>query len=245
MNSLTKFEKELSVNEKGIGSMSRRALAMCCGVKMQSWGRGDSIFNAEIDERLAKYGFEGDSIFDENGKIVDQVCALVIKHYSRKGKEEAEKWDDLIGMYGIRQLIRDACGYQETRSLTPEEVIELCCLPVPTEWQRRFPVEYYQHLERLTGLKPDGHKRPQLWAKLTKELVYDYLPTGIYQKIKQCKDETGSWEKLHQFLSNEGLLILEKHQQSLLAYMEASASLDDLHRLINQASTKRYQLVLF
>jgi hypothetical protein len=40
-------------------------------------------------------------------------------------------------------------------------------------------------------------------------------------------------------------MILEKHQQSLLAYMEAVSSLDDLHRLIQQATTKRYQLLLF
>lgn len=148
---------------------------------------------------------------------------------------------------GLRKLIQDACHWKpaRTKKLIPEEIIELCVLPVPTEWQRRFPVEYYAQLERLTGLKAEGHKRPALWAKLTKDLVYNYLPTGIYDAVKNCKEKTGSWDKLHQFLSDEGIMLLEKHHRTLLAYMEASSSIDDLKRILNQAKTKQYQLLLF
>jgi hypothetical protein len=248
---LAEFEKDLSVNEQGIGSMSRRALAKLCGVNQKSISY---LLNNKIlkyEENTLPKSLESLAGVDFSGvqNISDTVCVAILEYYAfdagRHCTEDARNWYRAIASIGLRKLIQDACGYQESRGLSPEEIVELCCLPVPTEWQRRFPVEYYHHLERLTGLKADGHKRPQLWAKLTKELVYDYLPVGIYQKIKQCKEETGSWDKLHQFLSSEGLMILEKHQQSLLAYMEAVSSLDDLHRLIQQATTKRYQLLLF
>jgi len=145
----------------------------------------------------------------------------------------------------IRKYFLNCERIVEKRRLTPEEIINLCCLPVPSDWQRRFPIEYYAQLERLTGLKADGHKRPQYWARLTKELVYDYLPAGIYAEVKKCKVETGSWDKLHQFLSDDGLKILELHQRSLLALMTAASSLDELYRLLTQSARKQYQLLLF
>ncbi|MDJ0579071.1 P63C domain-containing protein [Crocosphaera sp.] len=249
MFNLEQYEKDLSVTTEGIGHMSRRALAKMCGFKNNPWrNKGGHFFNSKIDEKLSEYGFEsGHQIFNENGKVIDIVCSIVIKYYAYAGKEIAQQWDMYFSATGMRQAIRDAKGWKQTRTkkLTPEEIIELCVLPVPTLWQRRFPIEYYSQLERLTNLKAEGHKRPALWAKLTKELVYDYLPTGVYNAVKNCKEKTGSWDKLHQFLSDEGVMLLEKHQKALLTYMEASSSLDDLNRMLNQAKTKQYQLLLF
>jgi phage anti-repressor protein len=132
----------------------------------------------------------------------------------------------------------------EKRTLTQAEIIELCCLPVPSDWQRRFPEEYYTELSRLTGLKSFGNSRPTLWAAKTKELVYDYLPSIVYQEIKRCKTETGSYDKLHQFLAEDGLRILEQHQRTLLTLMQASATLGQLKTLLDQSCTGTYQLLL-
>lgn len=132
----------------------------------------------------------------------------------------------------------------EKRTLTNSEIIELCCLPVPSDWQRRFPEEYYAELSRLTGLKSFGNSRPTLWAAKTKELVYDYLPPVVYQEIKRCKAETGGYEKLHQFLADDGLKILEQHQRTLLTLMQASATLGQLKTLLDQSCTGTYQLLL-
>jgi hypothetical protein len=81
-------------------------------------------------------------------------------------------------------------------------------------------------------------------AQLTKELVYDYLPAGIYTEIKRCKTETGSWDKLHQFLSDDGIAILETHQRRVLEHMQGAANLDQLRTSLAQACTGQYQLVL-
>ena len=251
MNSLTHLKDDLSVNAQGIGSMSRRALAKCCGVSPKSIRhllnrikKGGELEGKKSLEALIGRDLQGGE------QIVDKDCTAIIEYYAfdagRHCKEEARMWFRAIASVGLRKLIQDACGWNSSneRRLTPQEIIDLCILPVPTEWQVRFPVEYYAHLERLTGLKADGHKRPNLWAKLTKELVYDYLPNGVYSAIKKCKEETGSWEKLHQFLSEDGLKVLEHHQRTLLTIMECSTSMDELKRLLTQATTKCYQLSL-
>lgn len=250
---INRYEKEFSVDSEGRGYVTQRGLARLCGVSHRSWGRGGSFFTVEIDETLAGYGLEGGSIKRSNTdstvefKIPDTIATIVIKHYAYKGKKEAQQIDMVIGAVGLRTLIQQACGHTTVakRSLTSEEIIELCCLPVATDWERRFPVEYYEQLERLTGLKAEEHKRPAYWAKLTKELVYDHLPAPIYLNIKKCKAETGSFEKLHQFLSEDGIRLLESHQRSLLVLMQSASSICELKRLIEQSRTKTYQLWVF
>ncbi|MEG7679930.1 hypothetical protein U2083_14330, partial [Listeria monocytogenes] len=82
----------------------------------------------------------------------------IIKFYAYKGSAIAQNTDLALGAIGLRSLIQKTLNYRpiERRSLTQGEIIELCCLPVPSEWQRRFPEEYYQHLSRLTGLNQFG-----------------------------------------------------------------------------------------
>ena len=163
---------------------------------VRCWGRSGNIVTQEIDKKLASKGVEGGNIFDKSGLIIDRVAMIVLGYYAFYGgkrcTDSARDWYEFFATVGLRQLIQNTCGWNPTkaRRLTPEEIIELCVLPAPTEWQRRFPVEYYSQLERLTGLKAKGNTRPPYWARLTKELVYDYLPEGIYKAIKRCKAET-------------------------------------------------------
>jgi hypothetical protein len=245
--SLAIFEsisKEFRCNEDGDAFISLRGLARLCGVRRQTWGQGGSIFIAKIDEAVIAQGF----VFDEVAVkgIPDTIAALVILHYAQAGKDIAQKSLMSFAAYGLRKAIQDAMGYKPPIKprLTPEQIIELCCLPCPTTWQRRFPVEYYDHLSRLTGLVAEGMERPMYWAKLTKELVYDHLPPGIYQEIKRCKAETGSWAKLHQFLKDDGVLILETHQRRVLEHLQGAANIDQAKLSLKQACTGTYQLIL-
>jgi P63C domain len=158
----------------------------------------------------------------------------------------AQDTDSALGAIGLRSFIQKTLNYQPitSRTLSQSEIVELCCLPVPCDWQRRFPEEYYTELSRLTKLTAFGNSRPARWAQLTKELVYDYLPSGIYDEVKRCKEETGTYEKLHQFLSTDGLKILENHQRQLLTLMVASSHLNQLKTLLNQ-SRGVYQVLMF
>jgi hypothetical protein len=241
------ISKEFSIDENGHGFISRKGLARLCGVSKTAIQK----FLARIQEgnqtlpknlvAFAGYSFERGDL-----PIPDIIASAIIKYYSRQGRETAQNTDDALGAIGLRTVIQKALNYQpvQRRSLTQSEIIELCILPVPSDWQRRFPEEYYEHLSRLTGLEQFGASRPQLWAKCTKELVYDWLPTGIYDAVKCCKQETGGYEKLHQFLSTDGLKILENHQKQLLTLMNASASMEQLKTLLSQSCTKQYQLIL-
>ncbi len=241
------ISKEFSIDDNGHGFVSRRGLARLCGVSKTAIQK----FLARIQEGkqtlpknlepFAGYDFEGGNL-----PIPDTIASAIIKYYSRQGLEIAQNTDDALGAIGLRSVIQKTLNYQpvQRRSLTKAEIIELCVLPVPSDWQRRFPEEYYDHLSRLTGLEQFGTSRPPLWAKYTKELVYDWLPSGIYEAVKRCKAETNSFDKLHQFLSDDGLLILESHQRQLLTLMNAAASMEQLKTMLCQSCSGNYQLVL-
>ena len=245
-SNFTDLSKEFKTDEDGKGFVSRRGLARLCGVKYQSWGQGDSKFTLEIDEYLTESELDL-TVMKSGCSIPDIIAAEVIGFYdSEKHNPVAKKSSRAFRAIGFRAFIQQLTGYKPNlkRKLTAEEIIEVCCLPVPTTWQRRFPEEYYQQLSRLTGLIVDGATRPCYWAALTKELVYNYLPEGIYSEIKRCKDESGSFDKLHQYLSADGVEILESHQKRVLHHMQGAASIGQLRSTLQQACTGRYQLVL-
>lgn len=249
-NSLAIFEslaKELRCDSDGKGFVSLRGLGRMVGKKsIGSWGKGVHLMTAEIDGYLTESGIEVSSV-DLSFGVPDFIAAEVIGFYAEEKQSiSAKKYSRAFRAYGLRKAIQDAVGYIQPmkQKLTAEQIIELCCLPCPTTWERRFPVEYYEHLSRLTGLITEGVERPMYWARLTKELVYDYLPPGIYQNIKKCKTETGSWEKLHQFLSPDGVQILETHQRRVLEHLQGAANIAQAKQSLKQACTGQYQLVL-
>jgi hypothetical protein len=237
--------KDLTVNEHGQIFVSRRGTARLSGVSQTAIQKiiakieGDNQTAPKIFESFVGQSFQGDN-------LPDIFVSAIIKYFAYQGRETAQQTDMVLGAIGLRTIGQKILGFEsvQKRTLTQAEIIDLCCLPVPSDWQRRFPEEYYAELSRLTGLKSFGNSRPNLWAAKTKELVYDYLPPVVYQEIKRCKAETGSYDKLHQFLADDGLRILEQHQRTLLTLMQASATLGQLKTLLDQSCTGTYQLLL-
>jgi P63C domain len=235
--------REFSVDADGKIFVSKKGLARLCGVH--------TTLIARLLEGGHKSGLEMAEVQTTGGlkvvtKIPDTMASEIILHYAFQGRKQAQETTRLLGAIGLRVFGQKLLNYRpvEKRTLSQAEIIELCCLPVPSEWQRRFPEEYYDNLSRLTKLTAFGNSRPTLWAQLTKELVYDWLPEGVYTEVKRCKSETGGYDKLHQFLSADGLQILEQHQRTLLTLMTASATMQQLRLLLQQSCSGSYQLLL-
>lgn len=235
--------KEFSVDAEGKIFVSKKGLARLCGVHPTQITRlltGVTETPLETSQSLTDIELKGVTA------IPDILASEVILHYALQGKLQAQQTIRVLGAIGLRNFGQKLLNYQpiKKRTLSPAEIVELCLLPVPSIWQRRFPEEYYEQLSRLTGLSAFGNSRPALWAAKTKELVYDYLPSGVYAAVKRCKAETDGYEKLHQFLSDDGLKILEQHQRQLLTLMQASATMKQLKTALEQSSSKTYQLIL-
>jgi phage anti-repressor protein len=133
---------------------------------------------------------------------------------------------------------------QKTRRLTSEEVANICLLPSARNWEKRFGDKYYEELSRLTGLVQDGNLRPQRWAQLTDEWVYCMLPVGVRDKVRAARKEQGGWQRLHQFLSDDGLAVFERHMETLLIIMMSSESVNGVRRGLRTLTATQYQMNL-
>jgi hypothetical protein len=134
-----------------------------------------------------------------------------------------------LAKVGITALIDEATGYQyERESNALQQILKAYISEDFLKWQARFPRKYYQELYRLYGwdYEPLKMKHPQYLGKFTNEYVYDYLPVGVLDELrnKNPKNELGNRsKKYHQFLSGDiGVPHLERHITKLVTIMELS-----------------------
>jgi hypothetical protein len=237
--------KEFSVDEKGHGFVSRRGTARLSGVHESSIRKLLKLIEGAGQNTPKNLKPFAGLSFDSADHIPDVLASAIIKYYSRQGKEVAQDTDDALGAVGLRTIIQSTLGWEPPRRLTEREIVEIMCLPVPTDWQPRFSVEFYDQLSRLTGLQPIGHKRPLLWARLTKEMVYDYMPKGVYEEIKAWQSATDPNKKLHQYLSEQGIELLGEQLKKVITLMTCAGSLSEVVAFLEQSKTRKYQLSLF
>lgn len=233
------IKKEFSILDYATGKtgITRRGVSRLCGVHLNAIQYqlnciekavigGDQQKLPEILQAFAGQGFKPDQ------QIPDVLAAALIKYYAYQGKKEAQKVDAFLGAVGLRTVIQTSLGWSK---------IPTYVKPTASEWERRFEAPFYTQLERLTGLKAQGHKRPQLWAKLTKELFYDWLPNGVYEDLKRYQQAGDKNAKLHQYLGEDGVKVFTTHMEVLFTLMHAAQSTEHLLGLLSAHHTRAYQ----
>ena len=147
-----------------------------------------------------------------------------------------------LSKIGIVALVDEATGYQDIRNKA--ELQKLLALYVRKEflpWTKRFPDTFYEELFRLKGwtYNPIGGKKTQLVGKLTNELIYDKLPKGVKEALKNAtpKSEAENYtKKFHQSLTEDiGNPHLERHLASITTLMKVSPNWTNFHRLFVRA----------
>jgi len=143
--------------------------------------------------------------------------------------------------------IRKTGKYEAKNTYRLPPVVKYMTEADPLKWTLQFTDEYYRQLERLTGLVAQGNKRPARWGQLTNQLVYQYLPEGVADALRDYRDVRGKNEKLHQFFSEKGFDEFKAHMERLLILMQSvgDRDIDHLIRLLDGCVKRQYQLYLF
>lgn len=151
-----------------------------------------------------------------NAQILRELCKVYID--ARKANallKSQERFADIaeailysLSSVGIVALVDEATGYQYERER--DELQKLWKLYISKElqpWQKRFPDTYYQELFRLNGWDytvTGIQKRPGVIGKWTNTLIYEQLPDGVLEHLKENtpKSEAGNYTaRLHQSLT--------------------------------------------
>jgi len=215
------------------------------------------LITQEIIDSTAPVSFitsTGGKALGFKAELLPKVCDLFLEARSSgllttQQNSIAEKSEILIralAKVGIVALVDEATGFQAERDR--DELHQLLSAYLVEErlaWAKRFPDEFYRQIYRLKGWKwPVGRAKTPLLGHITNDIVYDRLPDGVLDKLRELnptteKTKRRKW-KHHQFLSQEvGQPDLRDHILQLLPIMKISKNWNSFLRHLDIAFPKK------
>lgn len=191
--------------------------------------------------------------------LVD-LCALFLDardniKLSQRQQIIAKQCDILMRSFakvGIIALVDEATGYQYEREHNELQKILVAYVSEEVlKWQLTFTDEFYKEVFRLWDIPfiPKYIRtKPSFIGTITKEYIYDALPQGVVDKIKQQtgKTENGNWKyKWHQSLTpNVGREHLLKQIHEVTALMSISKNKKEFFAYFKMKYGKELELPL-
>ena len=174
----------------------------------------------------------------ERQQIVANQCEILLSSFAK---------------IGIIALIDEATGYQNEREhFELQKILSAYISEEILKWQLTFTDDFYREVYRLWGLPfiPKYIKnKPSFIGKLTTKYIYDLLPDGVVDKIKEKtgKTDKGNWKyKWHQSLTPEiGREHLKKQIIEVTTLISISKSKSEFNELFERKyNAKPIQLEL-
>lgn len=170
-------------------------------------------------------------------KIIADQCEILIRGFAR---------------VGIVALIDEATGYQyERERFELQKILNAYVSDEILKWQLTFTDDFYKEVYRLWNLPfiPKYIKnKPSFIGKLTTKYIYDQMPKGVVEKVKDNvgKTEKGNWKyKWHQSLTPDiGREHLRKQIIEVTTLMSISESKDQFNYLFKKKYNDEPQLLL-
>jgi P63C domain len=235
------FRKEAKIGANGSVEFTRKGVARLVGKDKATIQLLLEKVKGGVKLSKSLQSFAGTDV--SGAGIPDKLAKAIIRHYEKKGSERCSDLVDFIGDIGLRQSVHLAQNW-ETNQSKADRVAYRYLLAAARTWDKQFPDEFYDQLKRLTKIYPEGANRPHYWAQLTDELVYSYLPREIAEGVRMAKAESATTDKLHQFLSVEGLDLLQKHLNALIVLMTGVSSIEELRKVSIGRFAGQYQQAL-
>lgn len=158
------------------------------------------FIDSELRDELNQYDYialNGKTDSGYNAYILPKLC----KVYLDARQEKVLKTQQiplaraseilLIGLshIGIIALVDEATGYQYDREREElQKILKKYISDELLKWQKTFPDTYYKEIFRLNGWNYtvyDIKKRPGVVGKWTNKVIYEQLPKGVIDELKQ------------------------------------------------------------
>lgn len=173
---------------------------------------------------------------------LDARTAGVLHHTQERVAEAAEILMRGLARVGITALIDEATGYQETRARRElQKILEAYITAELQPWTKMFPDEFFKQVYRLQDweYRPGTAKRTPYVGKLINQYIYEQLPPGVLETLREKNPRTASGHrahKHHQFLTeNTGSPHLDKQIATVTTLMRISDDKKQFEELFEKA----------
>lgn len=197
-----------------------------------------ALVDDELREMLRPIKFRtlgGRPAYGFPAEALPEVCNLYLK---ARDNDSLHKWQEPVAarcdmlvrglaVVGIVALVDEATGYQRDRANDAlSEILRAFISTKLRAWVKTFPNEFYKELFRVYGLTYSEFtsKRPAFIGSLTRNLIYDRLPSGVIEELeaKNPRDEQGRRKTHHhRWLSEDiGHPALERQIWSVITILK-------------------------
>jgi hypothetical protein len=198
-----------------------------------------------------EYTTDGENILKGyDATIFPKVCEVWLKAREHKTLQSSQlpkamKAEILIrslAKIGITALVDEATGYQYDRE--KEELQKILGFYISEEkrkWEKTFPDELYRQFFRLNGwdYTVNGIKnRPGVIGTWTNTYIYDQLPDGVREKLKEkvAKSKSGNdTERMHSYLTDDGLDHLTNQIRDTIPLMRIADNFEEFKFLFQKS----------
>lgn len=183
-------------------------------------------------------------------EILPMVCEVYLearkaKKTSKAQEATAETCEMLVrslAKVGIIALVDEATGYQEFRAR--DELQQILSYYVQEElrpWTKTFPDEFFRQIYRLQGweYRPGTAKRTPYVGKLINRYIYDELPPGVLDELRELNPVTDKGWRRHkhfQYLTSEtGNKHLDRQISTVTTLMRIADDKEQFEELFEKA----------
>lgn len=199
---------------------------------------GDEL-RETIKNTVPYYAKNGQEAVGIRANVIPKICDVWLKAQAAdalaEGKQNVANQARLLlgalAEVGITALIDEATGFQKLKD-EYNQIIEKYIATELQNWIRTFGEDYYQQIYRLKGwdwnrFAIDKKNHPWSVANITNRIVYEKLPVGVLQKLREINPTDGKGARKHRHFQhltpNEGYVHMLKHLGAIVNIMERHA----------------------
>lgn len=163
----------------------------------------------------------------KNQEPVAEVCEILVRSLAK---------------VGIIALVDEATGYQEVRARNElQRILEFYVQAELRPWTKMFPDDFFEQVYRLQGwdYRPGTAKRTPYVGKLINRYVYEQLPPGVLDELRELNPVTEKgWRrhKHHQYLTTDtGNKHLDRQISTVSTLMRIAEGKEDFEDMFERA----------
>jgi hypothetical protein len=192
----------------------------------------------------------GGRAYGYRAEILPMVCEVYLaarkeRKLARMQEPVAEVCEMLVrslAKVGIIALVDEATGYQEVRARDElQRILEFYIQAELRPWTKMFPDEFFEQVYRLQSwaYRPGTAKRTPYVGKLINRYVYEQLPPGVLDELRERNPVTEKgWRKHkhHQYLTTDtGDKHLDRQISTVTTLMRISETKAQFEELFERA----------
>jgi len=201
-------------------------------------------------------------LFGHKAELLPQVCEVfldakeagVLRTNQIPIAEQCKILYRGFATVGIIALVDEATGFQYDRARKAlAEILENYISKELVRWVKTFPDEFYHHIFRLKGWKPNdiANRRPPIFGKVTNDIVYERLSQNVLDHLKEItpRNEKGRlkhryFQRLTEDIAQPELRMLLASEITIMKGFD-DGQWDKFYEFLNRVLPKQTPLPLF